>query len=259
MVSWAIAKNTFKEAVRSKILYSLIFFALVMMGVSLVLDQVTVGQRSKIIQDFGLASINLFGVLIAIIVGISLVYKEIEKRTIYPILAKPVRRSEFLIGKYFGIVLTLGVEVVLMSCFLLLLMMLYGVSTDSQPFNFGLLAAIFLIFLELGVIAAVALLFSSFSTPFLSGMFTLAIYIIGHLTDDLRRLGELSGNLALEKVTTVIYYLLPNLENFNIKGEVVYQIPVAPGRILLGSLYGLLYISILIVFSSTLFQRRDFK
>ncbi len=259
MVAWTIAKNTFKEAVRSKILYSLIFFALVMMGVSLVLDQVTVGQRSKIIIDFGLASINLFGVLIAIVVGIGLVYKEIEKRTIYPLLAKPVRRSEFLIGKYFGIVLTLGVEVILMSLFLFLLMMIYGASTDSQMFNSGLLAAIFLIFLELAVIAAIALLFSSFSTPFLSGMFTLAIYIIGHLTEDLRRLGALSGSVALEKMTAFLYYLLPNLENFNIKGEVVYQLPVETGRILLGLLYGLLYIGLLMFFSSILFQRRDFR
>ncbi|MCG3113486.1 MAG: ABC transporter permease [Candidatus Manganitrophus sp.] len=259
MVAWAIAKNTFKEAVRSKILYSLIFFALVMMGVSLVLDQVTVGQRSKIIMDFGLASINLFGILIAIVVGIGLVYKEIEKRTIYPLLAKPVRRSEFLIGKYFGIVLTLGVEVVLMSFFLFLLMAIYGLSTDSRMFDLGLLAAIFLIFLEMAVIAAVAILFSSFSTPFLSGMFTLAVYVIGHLTEDLKRLGALSGSPALEKMTAFLYYLLPNLENFNIKGEVVYQLPVETGRILLGLLYGLLYIGLLIFFSSMLFQRRDFR
>lgn len=259
MVPWAIAKNTFKEAVRSKILYSLIFFALVMMGVSLVLDQVTIGQRSKIIIDFGLASINLFGVLIAIMVGISLVYKEIEKRTIYPLLAKPVRRTEFLIGKYLGIVLTLGVEVVLMSFFLFFLILLYGLSTHSQGFDFGLLAAIFLIFLELAVIAAVALLFSSFSTPFLSGMLTLGVYIIGHLTDDLKRLGALSGSPALEKMTAFLYYLLPNLENFNIKGEVVYQLPVETGRILLGISYGLLYIGVLIFFSSIFFQRRDFR
>ncbi len=259
MVFWTIAKNTFKEAVRNKILYSLIFFALAMMAVSLVLDQVTIGQRSKIIQDFGLASINLFGVLIAIMVGINLVYKEIEKRTIYPLLAKPVRRSEFLIGKYFGIVLTLVVEVALMSFFLFLLTVVYGTSADSQTFDLGLLAAISLIFMELALIAAVAILFSSFSTPFLSGMFTLAIYIIGHLTDDLRRLGALSGNLALESMTAFLYYLLPNLENFNIKGEVVYQIPVETGRIFLSLLYGLLYISILIFFSSIFFQRRDFK
>lgn len=259
MVISAIAKNTFKEAVRNKILYSLIFFALTMMAVSLVLDQVTIGQRSKIIKDFGLASINLFGVLIAIMVGINLVYKEIEKRTIYPILAKPVRRSEFLIGKYLGIVLTLGVEVILMSFFLFLLMLVYGTSTDSQTFDLGMLWAIFLIFLELMLVAAVAILFSSFSTPFLSGMFTLAIYVIGHLTDDLKRLGGLSGNLSLESLTAFIYYLLPNLENFNIKGEVVYQIPIETGRILLAILYGLLYISILIFLSSILFQRRDFK
>jgi ABC-type transport system involved in multi-copper enzyme maturation permease subunit len=259
MVVWAIAKNTFKEAVRNKILYSLIFFALTMMTVSLVLDHITIGQQSKIIKDFGLASINLFGVLIAIMVGIGLVYKEIEKRTIYPLLAKPVRRSKFLVGKYLGILLTLGVEVVLMSFFFFLLLLMYGMSTDSQAFDFGLLIALFLIFLELALVAAVAILFSSFSTPFLSGMFTLAVYIIGHLTDDLKKLGALSGSLPLERITAFLYYLLPNLESFNIKGEVVYQLPIEPGRILLGVLYGLLYISALIVFSSILFQRRDFR
>ena len=121
----AIAVNTFKEAVRNKILYNLIFFALIMMAFSLVLDQATIGQRNKIIKDLGLASINLFGVIIAIVVGINLVYKELEKRTIYPLLAKPVRRSSFLVGKYFGILLTLVIETLLMSFFFFLLFFVY--------------------------------------------------------------------------------------------------------------------------------------
>ncbi|MBI3805005.1 MAG: ABC transporter permease [Nitrospirae bacterium] len=257
-VLWAIARNTFKEAVRNKILYSLIFFALVMMGLSLVLDQVTIGQRSKIIKDFGLASINIFGVLIAIVVGISLVYKEIDKRTIYPILAKPVRRSQFLIGKYFGIVLTLAVEVMVMSFFLFFLLGIYAAGS-GPVFDVGLFEAIAFIFMELAVVAAAAILFSSFSTPFLSGMFTLAIYIIGHLTADLKRLGALSGNLLLERLTALMYYLLPDLENFNIKGEVVYGLPLESGKIFLGSLYALVYISLLLFLSSVIFQTRDFK
>ncbi|MFQ5949464.1 MAG: ABC transporter permease [Nitrospiria bacterium] len=250
---WAIAVNTFKEAIRNKILYSLIFFALVMMGVSLVLDQVTVGQRSKIIKDMGLASVNLFGVLIAIVVGIGLVSKEIERRTIYPLLAKPVHRSQFLIGKYLGIGLTLGVETVLMTFFLFLLVWLYEGAIDLILLN-----AIFLIFIEISVVAAAAILFSTFSTPFLSGMFTFAVYVIGHLTEDLNRIGIISGNFVLQKFTSFFYYILPNLENFNIKGEVVYRLPIAPGKILLSASYGLVYI-LLMIASAALFQKRDFK
>ncbi len=250
----AIAVNTFKEAVRNKILYSLIFFAFVMMGVSLVLDEATVGQRNKIIKDLGLGSINIFGVFIAIVVGINLVYKEIEKRTIYPLLAKPVRRYQFLIGKYFGILLTLVVETILMASFLFLLIFAY-----QGVFDLYLPLAIFMIYVELSVVAALAIFFSSFSTPFLSGMFTFAIYVIGHLTAYLKEFGEKSGSFLLEKFTTFLYYLLPNLENFNFKEVAVYQLSVESGHVLLSLLYALLYVSIVIILSSLCFERKDFK
>ncbi len=250
----AIAINTFKEAVRNKILYSLIFFAFMMMALSLVLDQATVGQRNKIIKDLGLGSINLFGVIIAIVVGINLVYKEIEKRTIYPILAKPVRRSHFLAGKYIGILLTLVVEMLLMSLFLYLLVWLYEGKIDLY-----LLLALFMIFVELSVISAVAIFFSSFSTPFLSGMFTFSVYVIGHLTEYLRQFGADSGSKAIEQLTRFFYYFLPNLERFNLKGAVVYHLPIESGKILLSILYGVLYISIVMVLSAVCFERRDFK
>lgn len=250
----AIAINTFKEAVRNKILYSLIFFACVMMGISLVLDEATIGQRNKIIKDFGLGSLNIFGVIIAIVVGINLVYKEIEKRTIYPLLAKPVRRYQFLVGKYFGILLTLAVELLLMSSFLFVLIFIYEGQFDPL-----MLLAVFMIFIELAVVAAVALFFSSFSTPFLSGMFAFAAYVIGHLTVYLKRFGAESGNAVIENVTAFLYYLLPNLENFNLKGAVVYQLPIESGRIFLGLLYALFYITVVLVFSALCFNRRDFK
>jgi len=251
---YAITVNTFKEAVRNKILYSLIFFAFVMMLLSLVLDEATVGQRNKIIKDLGLGSINIFGVVIAIVVGINLVYREIEKRTIYPLLAKPVRRSQFLIGKYLGILLTLAVEMFLMSAFLFLLVMFYEGIFDSH-----LPLALFMIFVELAVVSAVAIFFSSFSTPFLSGMFAFAIYVIGHLTGYLQVFGENSGNIVLKYLTTFFYYVLPNLERFNLKAEAVYQLPVESGKISLSIIYALLYIIMVLFLSVLSFERRDFK
>lgn len=250
----AIAVNTFKEAIRNKILYSLIFFAFVMMALSLVLDQVTIGQRNKIIKDLGLGSINIFGTIIAIVVGINLVYKELEKRTIYPLLAKPVGRSQFLIGKYVGIILTLAVETLLMASFLFFLVWIYeGIFDTYLPI------AIFMIFIEISITAALAVFFSSFSTPFLSGMFAFAAYLIGHLTTDLKQLGSLSGNIVLEKLTLFLYYVLPNLESLNIKEEAVYHLPIESSQLLLSSLYGLLYICIMISLSAICFDRRDFK
>lgn len=250
----AIAINTFKEAVRNKILYSLIFFAFVMMLVSLVLDQATVGQRNKIIKDLGLGSINLFGVIIAIVVGINLVYKEIEKRTIYPLLAKPVKRSQFLVGKYLGILLTLAVETLLMSLFLFLLVWFYEGTFDPY-----LPIALFTIYVEISVISAVAIFFSTFSTPFLSGMFTFSIYVIGHLTEYLKKFGADSGSAFLEGITRFFYYVLPNLERFNMKEAAVYHLPIESGKILLSVTYGLLYIATVMLLSVLCFERRDFK
>ncbi len=250
----AIAVNTFKEAVRNKILYNLIFFALIMMAFSLVLDQATIGQRNKIIKDLGLASINLFGVIIAIVVGINLVYKELEKRTIYPLLAKPVRRSSFLVGKYFGILLTLVIETLLMSFFFFLLVWIYEGRFDPH-----LLIAILMIFVELSVIASVAIFFSSFSTPVLSGMFTFSVYVIGHLTTFLRDFGVNSGSTIIRQVTNFFYYVLPNLERFNLKTHAVYHLPIENSQILLSLLYALFYIVTVMLLSVLCFERRDFK
>ncbi len=250
----AIAINTFKEAIRNKILYTLLFFALIMMAFSLILDQATIGQRNKIIKDLGLASINLFGVIIAVVIGINLVYKEIEKRTIYPLLAKPVRRASFLIGKYFGILLTLLVEVLLMSLFFFLLVLLYEGRFDPYLF-----LAIGMIFVELSVLAAVAIFFSSFSTPVLSGMFTFSVYVIGHLTPFLRDFGLNSGSTFMRHITQFFYYLLPNLERFNLKTHAVYNLPIESSQILLSILYGILYSVTVMLFAVICFEKRDFK
>ncbi|HPD61768.1 MAG TPA: ABC transporter permease [Thermodesulfobacteriota bacterium] len=250
----ALAINTFREAIRDKVLYSLIFFAVLMIGISVILDNLTIGEPTKIIKDFGLASIEIFGVLIAIFVGIGLVYKEMEHKTIYNILSKPVHRYQFIIGKYFGLVLTLLVEVVTMSIALFAILYFY-----EGKISFTLLPAIGMIFLALMIITAFALLFSSFSTPILSGLFTLSFFIIGHLTPDLLELGKKAESQSLHYLTKVLYYVIPNLEYFNIKGQVVYHAPLKEGYLYLASLYGILYISAILLISIVIFQRRDIK
>ncbi|MBI3015655.1 MAG: ABC transporter permease subunit [Candidatus Tectomicrobia bacterium] len=250
----AIAVNTFREAVRDKILYSLLFFALVMMSLSVILGNLTIGEQIKIIEDFGLGTISLFGVLIAVFVGVGLVYKEIERRTIYTILSKPIPRWVFLLGKYGGLLLTLLVEVSVMAAFFVLLVLYYGVG-----FDFALLKAIGLIYLELALITAVALFFSAFTTPTLSGLFALGIFVIGHLSSDLKIFGQGAQDPFISGLTSFLYYLLPNLENFNIKGQVVHGIPVPWEFIGWSTLYGLLYITGTLLLTVLVFQRRDFR
>ena len=258
----AIAINTFKEAIRDKILYNLLFFALLMIGASLLLATLTVGEQSKIIIDIGLASINIFGVLIAVFLGIGLISKEIEKRTIYNIIAKPVPRYQFLMGKYIGLLLTIVVNTVIMGAGLYLVLISNELSWGHSIFNvnFDIWKAIYLILIELMVITAIALLFSTFSSSStLSAIFTIAIYIIGHLTEELKLIGNNLQNFKLKETINFFYYFLPNLDNFNVKGRVVYGLEVSGAYLSLVTLYGIFYIAAMLFLSGMIFQKRDFK
>ncbi len=257
-----IAGNTFKEAIRDRILYNLLFFALLMIAVSLLLATLTVGEQSKIIIDVGLASINIFGVLIAIFLGIGLIIKEIEKKTIYNILSKPVPRYQFIIGKYLGLLITIMVNIIIMGAGLYLILIINELRWGHDIFNVNLdiWKAIYLIFIELMVVTAIALMFSTFSSSStLSAIFTIAAYIIGHLTEELRLIGNKLPDSFMKSTISFFYYFLPDLDNFNIKGKVVHGIYVSASYISLITLYGLLYISVVLLLSGVIFQRRDFK
>lgn len=249
-----IALNTFKENLRDKILYNLVFFALLLIGSAVLLSNLTMGEQTKIIKDIGLASINLFGVLIAIFVGIGLVSKEIEKRTIYTIIAKPVPRYQFLLGRYGGLAITLFVNTAIMVVGFFLILLLGKTSPDL-----GLIKAIGLIYIELLVIVAAAVLFSTFTTPTLSASFTLALYVIGHLTADLRVFGARFQNDLTKELLEGLYYTLPNLEYFNVKGQAAHGVPVALSYLFSASAYGVVYSAGLLVLACVIFQRRDFK
>lgn len=249
----SIALNTFRENLRDKLLYNLLIFALLMIGSSLILMRLTLGEFHRLILDIGLGSINFFGVLIAIFVGIGLVSKEIEKKTIYTIVSKPVARYQFLLGKYLGLCLTLLVNTAIMALGLLVILYFQDV-----PIHLVLFKALGTIFLEFMVVIAVALLFSTFSSATLSAIFTLAIYVIGHLTPDLKAFGQKMEGLG-RTVLEGMYYVLPNLERFNLKGHVTHQLEVPTGDLLLIAAYGMAYTAFLLMLASVIFQRRDFR
>jgi ABC-type transport system involved in multi-copper enzyme maturation permease subunit len=248
-----IALNTFKEAVRDRILYLLLFFAALSILVSRILALLTVGDRAKIIKDVGLASISFFGALMAILIGTGLVYKEIEKRTIFTLISKPMRRHEFLLGKFFGLVLTLLVMLVLMSVIFLALVFLHTFSVEWK-----MLLAILYIFIELILITAVAILFSSFSTPILSSLFSLCFYLIGHFSWSLETLIKKIPAGILKVLAQFVYTILPDLENFNFKTEVVHGLAIPPQVLLYSAAYGLLYTVFILGLAVLVFRRRDF-
>ena len=249
----SIALNTFRENLRDKLLYNLLIFALLMIGSSLLLMTLTLGEFHRLILDIGLGSINFFGVLIAIFVGIGLVSKEIEKKTIYTIISKPVARYQFLLGKYMGLSLTLLVNTAIMAVGLLAVLYFQDV-----PIHVVLFKALGTIFLEFMVVTAVALFFSTFTSATLSAIFTLAIFVIGHLTTDLRTFGQKMDAVG-RGILDSIYYLLPNLERFNLKGHVTHQLDVAGNDLLLIATYGVVYTAFLLILASVIFQRRDFR
>jgi ABC-type transport system involved in multi-copper enzyme maturation permease subunit len=247
-----IARNTFKEVLRDKVFYNLFVFALLMIGSALLLGTLTIGEQSKIIKDIGLASIDLFGVLIAIFVGVGLISKEIEKRTIYTIIAKPVHRYQFLLGRFAGLVFTMWVNTAVMLVAFCVILVVGGTSPDS-----GLIKAVGLMTVAQLIVLSVAMLFSTFTTPTLSGIFTLALYVIGELTPDLKTLSEkLSG--VSRGLLSGSYYLLPNLALFNVKGEAVHGVPITAGYMLTAIGYGVSYAAVVLLLSCFVFQRRDF-
>ena len=252
-----IARNAFREAVRDRVLYNLVLFVLLLTAGAVFLGELSASQESKIIIDMGLSAMLLFGAFIATFVGVGLVYKEIERRTIYAIFSKPVGRGEFLVGKYLGLCLTLLVNVVVMGAGVMLA--LIYVKGGWDPLALRIVPAIVLLYLELTILTAVALLFSSFSSPALSALMTFFIFIIGHFSADLKTFASTFGSAGARGFFTGLYYLLPNLANFS------FITPAAHGQMpslmtLVAALaYAVVYIAILLTSATLIFDRRSFK
>lgn len=253
----AIALNAFREAVRDRVLYNLVLFVLLLTAAAIFIGELSGGQERKVIVDLGLSAMLLFGVFIAIFVGVGLVYKEIERRTIYAIFSKPVGRGEFLVGKYLGLCLTLLVNVVVMG--LGVSLALIYVSHGWDPLIPTIWPAVLLIYLELMILTSVALLFSSFSSPALSALLTFFVFIIGHFSADLKGLATSMGSTAARVVFGGLYYLLPNLSNYSFITPAAHGRAPEPGFLLAAIVYALVYIAIVLAASTLVFSRRNFK
>jgi ABC-type transport system involved in multi-copper enzyme maturation permease subunit len=253
----AIARNAFREAVRDRVLYNLVLFVLLLTGVSIFIGELSGGQERKIIVDLGLSAMLLFGMFIAIFVGVGLVYKEIERRTIYAVFSKPVGRGEFLVGKYLGLCLTLLVNVLVMGVGVSLA--LVYVSRGWDPLIPAIWPAVLLIYLELMLLTAVALLFSSFSSPALSALLTFLTFVIGHFSADLKILAVSMGSTSARWFFTGLYYLLPNLANYSFITPAAHGRTPAAGFVFATAFYALVYVTVILAAATLIFSRRNFK
>ncbi|HEV8200321.1 MAG TPA: ABC transporter permease [Candidatus Polarisedimenticolia bacterium] len=249
----AIALNTFREAIRNRILYLLLVFAVALILCAQALSLLTVGSEEKIIKDFGLATIDLFGVLTAVLLGIGLVSREIERRTVYVLLAKPIHRAEFVLGKYAGLVLTLLVNTAIMTLCFELLLVLKGI---AEP---AMLLAVLLLFFQFLLITAIAVLFSCLSNPIVSCILTLALYVTGHLLWSFDLLRARVAAPWARTLCLALQRVLPDLAPFDVKGMVVHGVPIPPERLAYAFVYLVLYGGAVLGLACAAFQRKEMQ
>lgn len=251
-----IASNTFREAVRDRVLYNLIAFALLLSGASILVGQISIDIERLVVINLGLTAVSLFGIVIAIFIGIGLVSKEIEKRTLYTVLSRPVRRWEFIVGKYFGLAGTLVVNTFFMAIGVfgaLLYVSHKFILSDASVF-----VALYFIVLEFLIICSLALLFSSFSSPLLSAVFTFSLFVIGSFANDLRGFAGMATGIT-RWLATATAYLIPNLSVLNVITSVAHGESVSAQLIWQNTLYAIFYSAMALSGAVLIFERRNLK
>lgn len=248
----AVAANTFRESVRDKVLYVLLFFAASTILGSKVLGWISIGQDVKIIKDICLASMSIFGTLIAIFVGANLVYKEIDKKTLYTLLAQPMKRHEFMLGKYAGLLAVIGVSVVLMTAASTLYLYFMGGAVTVIWFQ-----AVLLIFMKLVLLTAFSILLSTLVSPILGAIVVVSFYVAGHATEVFKDLPPQFDGTSAKYLLELLYYVIPNLNTFNLQSEAANGVPVTGAYTAFALVYGLAWTALLLTLACMAFERRD--
>ena len=250
----AIGRNTFREAVRGKLFAAIGVFGVVLMASSAIVGPLSLGEQARITQDLGLAGMSLLGFMVAILIGTGIVYTEVERRTIYTVIAKPVERWQFVLGKFAGLNGTISVLVAGMT-----LILLGAAYIDMGHFKPQLLQAVLLTWVELMVMTSLAILMSVMCSPILGALFTCLLYIIGHTSGDLHELAQHFGSGTVKSLTSIAYYILPNLEYFNIRSKVIHGVSIDPAYMVFACAYGLLYTIVFLTVAGVVFERKEFK
>ena len=261
-----IALNTFLEARRDRVLYSLLLFAIIMIISSLIFSTISAEQYNKIVKDFGLTAISLFSVLISIFLGTAMVYKEIDKKTVYNIFSKPIERYQFILGKYIGLAITLFIIILCMS--FIVLFIILSVELPNSEFitlYYGghyikeFFLAIYFQYLEVLVVIGISITLSCFTSPVLAILLSFLLFAVGRFSADIRLFAEEVQNPVAYYFSEIFYKVIPNLEKFNIRSEVVYGGEISTNLIFLTTIYSIIYTSVLIFIAILIFEKKEFK
>jgi ABC-type transport system involved in multi-copper enzyme maturation permease subunit len=251
---WAIAANVFRETVREQVLYLSLLYTLIVVSAMLMLPEFSYDSSAKMIVDTGIAAIEVVSLIVAVLVGTNLINKEIDKRTIFILIAKPMYRSEFLLGKHLGLSAVVGALVLIMSLIFVVLMTIKQIPIPIP----AVLTANFFIFWQIMLLGAIAVFFGTFAGSLIASLLTLATYIIGNFSRDLLLLGEISKNTSLQAVTRTLYMLLPDLSRANLKNEAVYNILPSLVDMFSNGVYILSYALLVLAIAILIFARRQF-
>ncbi|MBN8564307.1 MAG: ABC transporter permease [Leptolyngbya sp. UWPOB_LEPTO1] len=250
----AIASNVFREVMRDRILYLVMFYAGALILANYLLPEIAATTEKKILLDLALATMPVIGLIVAIFIGTGLVNKEIEKRTVFVLIAKPVSRAEFIIGKHLGLSAVLAVLIAAMSLIAVGILLV-----EKIPFSLpNLLISSGFLLLQLSLISAIAILFGVFTSSLLAMMLSFGIYLMGQLSPDIVKFGKLTKNPVIETVTQGLYLVLPDLTRLDLKNQAVYNLIPAPQILLGNALYAFLYIAFVLTIASLIFSRREF-
>jgi ABC-type transport system involved in multi-copper enzyme maturation permease subunit len=249
-----ISQNVFSEVIRERILYLIGFYAIVLFAVAPFLKAISVGTEDKILIDFGLALMGVLGLIVTLFIGTTLINKEIERRTVLLLISKPMSRSEFIAGKHLGLSAVLAVLLVAMS---LIYFGFLSFQDISYPLGSMVVAILYLLF-ELSLLCAVAILFGVFTNSLLATCLTFAVYIMGHLSRDLLKLGDISQSGAIQTVTQTIYLIIPDLARLDLKNQAVYGLLPSVGELILNAIYGVFYIILILGISNLIFWKKEF-
>ncbi|MFW6358225.1 MAG: ABC transporter permease [Chroococcales cyanobacterium] len=251
---WAIATNAFREVIRDRILYIIGLFAL-LLGLALrILPQIAAGTDEKIFLDLGLGAIGLLSAIVAIFVGTGLINKEIEKRTVLVLIPKPISRAEFIVGKHFGLS---GVLAVLIAVMALIYFGLMSLGQISYPIG-SIAVSLLYLFVEVALLAAIALVFGVFTSSLLATLLTFGVYLMGHFSQDLLELAKLSEQESVKVLAQSLYLVLPDLSRLNLRNEAVYALLPEPSTLLTSVVYGVLYTIFILTIAILIFSRREF-
>ena len=249
-----LAQNTFRESLRDRLLAILMLFGVVFTAAAVLIAPLTLGQSERIVRDLGLSAIGLFTTMMIIMVGTGMVWREIERRTILTILAHPVGRPSFILGKFFGLYGTVLVSIGVLGLFYLGVVALFGGGFEPH-----LVLAIAMIALEAAIVTAVAVLFSSVASPLLSAVFTTLVWAAGHMAFDLKMLAEKANSVAVDRAVDLFYLVLPSLHHFHVRNNVLADVPIPGSQLVWCATYTGLYCGAVLVVTILAFGRRDFE